>query len=365
MMNESKIGHREALTLLIALMSAKVFLSTPRNMALLGDSAGWIIVLIAGILSLIGFYFIISLIQKYPGKNLFQITEVITGKFFSKLINLFFFLFFLISTALFIRQFAESFIITILPQTPISVITIIFLILLMYGTLLGIETLTRVAWFFGPYLLLALMSTLVFSTNFDPQRLLPILGQGMLPIIKHSFNHVNIFSEILFLGIIAPLIRKKEKIFGIGFLSILISITIHTLVTAIVIGTFNYTSSASLIFPVFQLTRLITLGEFIQRVEAIFVFLWFFTAAIQTGALFYGTVVSYSQIFKIKNYRPLVFPMAILILSLSMILSSMTNTVNWDEFIIGKYYSIVAFGLPALLWILSILFKKKSGDING
>lgn len=364
MSNETKIGHREALTLMVALMSAKVFLSTPRNMILIGASAGWLIIILSGIFSLIGFFFIYSLIKKFPNKNIFEISEAITGKIIGKMIGFLFFLFFLVSTTLFIRQFAESFIISILPRTPISAITILFLILLMYGTLLGIETLSRVAWFFGPYLLFALLITIIFSFHIDPQLLLPILGKGPLPILKHSLFHISIFSEIAFLLVIAPHIRQKEKIFGIGFISILISIAIHTLITASVIMTFNYAAAGRLIFPVFQLTRLITLGEFIQRVEAVFVFLWFFTAAIQTGALFYGTVVSYSQTFKIKKYRPLAFPMAILIFSLSLIPDSMTSAVNLDEFILGKYYSIIAFLIPAFLWLLTFIFKKKSGEKN-
>jgi len=365
MKNEMKIGHREALTLLVTLMSGQVFLSMPRNMALLGDTAGWMIVLLAGIFSLIGYYFLATLLEKYPDQDILQISQFICGKFLGTIIGTVFFLFFLTISSLMLRQFAESFIISILPNTPISVISLFFLFLLIYGTLQGIETLTRVAWFFGPYLLLAFIITIGFSMPYaDLELLLPILGKGPLPILKHSALHTSLFSNIILLGIIAPKIREQTKTFRTGLYSLILAIVINTVVTAAVLITFNYTSTSKLVFPIFQLTRLITLGEFIQRVEAIFVFLWFFTAAILMGGMFYGTIISFSHSFGLSNYRPLVFAMAVLIFCISLIPNSMTETVNLDAFIISKYYPLISFGIPLLLWIAS-RFKKKGDNSNG
>ena len=283
-------------------------------MAVLGDAAGWMIVLLSGILSLIGFSFIYFLIRKFPGQNIIEIARVISGPLLGTVIGMAFFLFFLTITSLFLRQFVESFILSILPRTPISVITACFLILLIYGCLLGIETLSRVAWFFGPYLLLGLMIILLFSlSQADLQHLAPILGTGPLPLLKSSIINTSLFSEILLFGLIAPLITKKEKIIGTGVYGLLISIVINTVIVMIVVLVFNYESAAKLIFPALQLARLISLEEFVQRVEAVFVFLWFFVAAIQLGGLFYGSVISFAQTFRIRDYRPLSIPLAVLI----------------------------------------------------
>jgi spore germination protein KB len=357
----NKLGHRETLTLLIIIISGKIFLSLPRNLILLGDSAGWLIILLSGIFSLLLFQLFYALIRKYPENNIFEIARRLTGKYLGAGLGLLIFLFFLVDSSLLIRQFAESFILMILPRTPLSVITILFLLLLMYATLLGIETLSRVAWFFGPYLLLAFIAILIFALPTDPQQILPILGPGPLPVFKYAVLHISSFSEIILLGVLAPLIRQKEKIYGIGFWGLLISITILAGITANIIMTFNYASSAHLAFPVFQLTRLIALGKFIQRTESIFVFLWFFAAGLQMGGLFYGTVVSFSETFQIKEYRPLVFPLAVLVFSLSMFPQSMTQTNQLDYFGFNSYYSLVTFGIPLLLWFLSLIFKKKSG----
>ncbi|MGE5604670.1 MAG: GerAB/ArcD/ProY family transporter [Bacteroidota bacterium] len=369
MSSEERIGYHEALTLLVITLSAKIYLSFPRNMALLGDAAGWIIVFLSGIYSLIGYFFLSSLLRKYPGKNIIQISHQLGGSIIGKVIGLGFFLFFLAITSLYLRQFAESFILAILPRTPISVLTIFFLVLLIYAALLGIETLSRVAWLLGPYLLTALIIILFFSL---PQAsfnyLTPVLGPGAGPLLKYSVANLPIFAEIILLGIIAPLMRDRNRINRMGVISLLVAMTINVGITILTIAVFNYAAVQKMIFPIFQLTRLISYGEFIQRVEAVFVFLWFFWAGIQLGGLFYGTVTSFAQNFRIKNYRPLTFPIAVLVFTLSLIPNSMTEAVELNDYVfkpslLGIYYAAAAFGLPFLLWLI-MLFKKHSGGAN-
>jgi len=370
MSSEEKIGHHEALSLLVIILSAKVFLSFPRNMALLGDAAGWIIVFLAGIYSLVGYFFLSALLKKYPGKNIIQIAHQVSGGICGKLIGAALFLFFLMTTSLYLRQFAESFILAILPRTPISVITILFLILLVYTALLGVETLSRVAWLLGPYLLIALIIIFLFSLpqmTFD--HLVPVLGPGPVPLIKYSLTHLSLFSEIILFGIIAPLIRSREKINRIGLYILGVAVVINTGVTILTTAVFNYVETQKMVFPVFQLTRLVAYGEFVQRVEAVFVFLWFFWAGIQLSGLFYGAVTSFAQTFRIKNYRPLTLPIAVLTFTISLIPASMTETVELGDYttspsLISNYYSIAAFGIPFLLWLIAFAKKHLGGVTN-
>lgn len=369
MSTEEKIGYHEALTLLVITLSAKIFLSFPRNMALLGDAAGWIIPLLSGIYSLVGYFFLSTLLRKFPGKNIIQISNKIGGGIVGKLIGTLFFLFFLLITSLYLRQFTESFILAILPRTPISVLTIFFLILLVYACLLGIETLSRVAWLLGPYLLTALMIILFFSL---PQStfnyLVPVLGPGPVPLLKFSIINLSIFAEIILLGIIAPLVRDREKINRIGVIGLIVSLLLNVGVTLLVISVFNYPAAKKMIFPILQLTRLIAYGEFIQRVEAVFVFLWFFWAGIHLGGLFYGTVTSFAETYRIKNYRPLTLPIAVLVFTISLIPNSMTEAVELNDYAVNPsfisfFYTAVAFGIPLLLWLIWLI-RKHWGGIN-
>ncbi|MCL6590434.1 MAG: spore germination protein [Firmicutes bacterium] len=359
MKQESKIGANEALGLLSMMMSGKIFLSYPRDMAMLGGAAGWIIVLLAGVFSLAGFYFIYALIRKFPSRNIIEIGHEAGGPFIGTLTGLLMFLFFLALTSFILREYAETYILTILPRTPISVISFFLLGIMIYATVLGIEILTRVAWFFAPYLLTTLLIILFFSlSQGNIENLCPILGTGPLAIFKHSLSHSSIFAEILLFALIAPLIRKQKRLARIGLASLLIAIIINAIVAMGIVLVFNYREAGRLIFPIFQLARLITFGEFIQRVESVFVFLWFFAAGVQLCGLFYGTVIGFAGAFKIKNYRPLVFPLGLLVFTISLLPGSLSSAIQWNDFTLSNYYAMVAFGTPFILWFFAAILKK-------
>lgn len=366
MNEESKIGYREVLALLVFMMASKIFLSFPRDLVYQGKTGGWLVVLLSGLFSLIGFCFIYLLLKKYPDKNLIEISSYLTGPVLGLIIGLLIFSFFLVNTALLLRKFSETFILAILPRTPISVIMLFFLILLIYSVLKGIETITRVAWFYGPYLLGTLVTILRFSViHAHLYNLSPLLGPGPLVIVKYSLVDLSLFSEVIFLALVAPLIREKTKIFKVGLMSIVITSCINLIVVLIIIMVFTAEAVERLSLPLFQLARLITFGAFIQRVESVFVFLYFLAASIQLGGLFYGTVSSYAQTFKITNYRPLVFPLAVLIFVISLLPPSMTDSIIINDFIFSRFYGIIAFGVPFLLWLVSLIIKKRGKIIHG
>jgi len=359
MNNDGKIGSREALTLLIIIMTGKIFLSFPRDMVLLGQTAGWFLVILAGLVSLIAFAFLSNLLKRFPGKNLLQISTEIFGMVLGNVFNCILFFFFLIITALFFRQFAESFIISILPHTPISVISLGFMFILVYSCHLGIEAISRLAQFYGPFVLLALIFIFGFSLkNADFQQLAPVFGPGILPLLKETLPQTSIFSEILLLGIIAPLIREKNKLFKIGITSLLISIVISTLVTALVTLVYNYESANKLLFPIFQLARLVSIERFAQRTEAFFVFLWFFIAGLNLSGLFYSAVTRFAQTFRIKNYQPLIIPLGLLVYTISLIPSNMTQSVDFNSFKMNNYYALIFLGIPLILWLGALILRK-------
>ncbi|HEX3043116.1 MAG TPA: endospore germination permease [Bacillota bacterium] len=356
---EMKIGTKEAMGLLAMIMSGKIFLSYPRDMAALGGPAGWMIVVLAGVLSLIGLYFMVALLRKFPSQNIVEIGRKLGGAYIGSIPGLVIFLFFLILTSLTLRKYSETFILTLLPRTPISVISFFSIGIMLYAAVLGIETLTRVAWFFAPYLLTALVIILFFSfTKGDPGQLAPVFGPGPVALLKHSLANSSLFGELLLLPLIAPLIRKQDRLGKVGGLSLAISISIIAVVVLGNVLVFNDREASRMIFPIFQLARLINFGEFIQRVESVFVFLWFFAAGVQLCGLFYGIVTSFAQTFRISNYRPLVFPLSILVFTISLLPGSMSASMLFNDFILSGFYAAIAFGLPFLLWVFAVIFKK-------
>jgi hypothetical protein len=64
--------------------------------------------------------------------------------------------------------------------------------------------------------------------------------------------------------------------------------------------------------------RLINYGRFFQRVEAMFMLIWAAAALLYLSTVFYFILHIIQKTFKLKYYKPLIIPFAILILNLSL-----------------------------------------------
>ena len=141
---QGHLGHYETSVMLIIVMASRIFLGLPRLMAIIGGTASWLVITIAAAGGLLGYLVIDALLARFPGLDLIQIARRLIGGF-APLLGLVFFLFFLAVTALVTRQFAETFVVGILPRTPIGVIGGLLLVLLVFASYLGLETISRLA----------------------------------------------------------------------------------------------------------------------------------------------------------------------------------------------------------------------------
>lgn len=359
-MTEIKDGHigwREATALVITFTAIKVLLAFPRMQAKLGLSAGWMIPVIATALGLLGFGIIAALMKRFPGKSIVEVSELVAGRFFGIIISLCFFGFFFYLTVVVLRQFAETVIVTTLPQTPISVVMAIFLVAVVYAVYLGIETISRGNWLLFPFMLTGFVTILAgVLPYFDLDNFFPVLGTGPATILKFGLLKSSLLGEVLVLAVIYPAIRNPEKFTRIGILSVIVSGLAMILAATVLIGVFSPLGARDgAAFPLFQLARLIIFGRFIQRIEALFIFVWIFAGLIEISVSLYASAVILARTLKLPVFRPLVFPLALLAYSLSFVPPDYVTSTKLETEILRNYGWSIAFVLPGLLLLLARL----------
>ncbi|MGE5550745.1 MAG: GerAB/ArcD/ProY family transporter [Bacteroidota bacterium] len=359
-----RLGHRETTLLLAVTISARIFLGFPREMARIGGTASWLVVTFAFLVTLVAFILMDTLLARFPGEDLIGIAQKVAGPF-SFLTGFIFFASYLAITAIVMRLFAETFVIGVLPRTPIGVLTGLLLALLILANYFGIETISRMAMLFTPYILLFVL--LVFLLTIPSMRipnLMPLWGTGFAKIAWKSWAKSLIFAEITLLGFIAPLLREESRRRKIGLSALLVSFLI--MVTTVIVFTlvFDYPGTKHLIFPIYHLARQISIAEFFQRVEAIFVFLWFFTATIGLAAVFHGATYTFARTFSLPTHRPLLFPLGVLAYGLSLLPASFAEATRLDLEVLRVYALLPLYLLPPLLLALALLRRQKGGKAN-
>lgn len=350
------ISPRQFAFIIISFVIGSASLFVPESVA--GRDA-WISTIIGAIVGLFPLLTIIHLQQKFKGLTIIQYSELLLGKFFGKIMGiLFIFNMFLIST-LIVEDLALLFNIAIIPDTPEIIFRLGLIVLVAYAILSGIESIGRLAELYVfpiIFLLLILPFLTVEEVNYNLLR--PILAEGYGPVIAGALLALTFpFGEIAMLGMIIPTVQDSKSSTKYYILAYLLASVLLLARTVIAIAVFSADVLVKLQLPIYNVFRLIDFGEFVNRIEAFFIFVWilgFFTKLLAT---FYGMVLGIGQIFNMQDKNSLVIPLGLLTIFLSQFMFPSSGFFVYFDSIILPFISIpLNIFFPLVLLILSFFY---------
>lgn len=361
MVKVGKIGESEAIALLTTIITTKIFLSYPTIMISYGGSAAWMTVLVSGLTAMAFFWLIVKFVNRYPDTTFPETVENITGPYFGTLIVLFVLFPWLIETAMTLRRFSEMIVVVALPETPISIIMLTFVGSAAIVAYLGIQTIARACYLSFPFSLGAvLLITLLTYPSWNMDWLFPLLGKGIGQVIKYGVFHSSDYLELNVLYII-PLIFYTKQVKRIGYKSIGIALLIFLLVVFTYTLTFPAAVGEEPYLPLYMMARSVYLGRFLQRIEAIFVLFWVISGYLWISTGLFGFCATLTNLLKLPDCRPLIFPTAIIMMAVAFIPANMPDTVFFSDYFYREYSFIPVFGLPALLMFIAAIRRKGAG----
>lgn len=328
----------------------------------------WIAIIIATIIA-IGFAWIYTELQRmFPEKNYVEIIISILGKWMGVPLSLLYAVYWLWPTVRILRDCSELFVLTYLPNTPLDVIIITFIITSVYVLLLGVKTLARTTEITTPIVIFFIIYVFIMvfiSGNVDIRNLSPILSRGIKPLFMAAYPSVVAFpfGFTLVFSMYWKYVDDKSAIREITFKAILFSGTllcITSIVYVIVLGV-NYISTATIPFVV--LIKMINVGEFITNLDSIGATIIFLGGFYMMSVFFNGFVMVLVTIFKVKKYNLFLVLVAVFITWVSIVFEpSYTYHLWMYPFDTYYFHSIFLQGIPALLllicWIKAKLKKK-------
>lgn len=306
----------------------------------------------------------VYLVSKFPGKNLAEYSEMIFGRAAGTLINLLYVWYFLHLGALVLRNYAELLSGTVMPESKLWLFGVFFGIASAYLVKHKIESMGRLSEIALPITIaVSLLTTVLiaFSNVIDLQHLLPIMEHGIKPVLLGAVPIISFpYMEIVVLAMCIPYINNPKKTKFIVPAGVFLTGVILTMVSAETISIFGL-FSGSLSFPRFFAVRLISIGQFINRIEAIMLIVWIMSGLIKIGVCLYASTLTIAHIFRLKDFGFLAIPMTALMVSLSILLYP--DIFQMLDFAVN-IYPIYAFPfqviLPFTMCVLAkIKFRKK------
>ncbi len=328
--------------------------------SIVGESKqdAWMSSILAVLISLLIVRMFIATGNIAPNKSLVDINRRILGKWIGNFVSITF-VFFTFITAGELLYFANDFLSTsIMHDSSGYQFSIIFGLLVIFGCSLGLETFARTAEILFPiFFILFIILILLISPQINVENIQPVLENGPKSILFGTLLFISYFSfPMISLLMIFPVSIKDKKGAKKGFyigtivggISLIIIITLCILVLDP-----KYTAHSR--FPSYELAKLISIGNVIERIEIILGFMWFIAIFFKTLVYFYASVIGLGQILKIKNYRILTLPLGFVLILLSNFIHP--NTIHSDIYNKGPWIPFVAT-YAVILPLVLIVFAK-------
>ncbi len=207
-------------------------------------------------------------------------------------------------------------------------------------------------------ILLFLLLILPLIPKFNVRHFFPLMEFGLKPILKGAFTFSGL-QELVVMLMFYPFVNKIKGRTN-GFISgILIGGAILFMTTFGSIAVLGVTLTSNQLFPAYTLAKNISIGHFLERVEGILISIWVLSIFVKIVITFHASLIGFVQIFKLKDEKPLIAPLALGMIVLSIM--CYPNTIFISDYLSknwGPFSLIFALFLPLLLLIAS-LFRKR------
>lgn len=350
------IGSR----LIIDLTFNFAFVSPPANQDV------WISTFASFFVTLIFVLPILFLGKKYPDKTIIQYSEILLGGIAGKIVGLLYVWFFLHIAANTVRLFGEYFTAAPMPETPLLVFLITFVIVATYAVYNGLEVIGRVSEIIIPInLIVIILISFLVILDMNLNSLKPILEKGVFSVLYGAVISGSRAIEPLLLAMLGPYINNKKKK-TLGYVLAMFIVTIILVIIDIQILSSIGTNQVKLLsFPYVVLLRRIKFADIIERIDILHIGIWILGNSLKVALYYYLAVLGISQVFNVKFSKLAIIPVGFVILLLSVLLYR--NLVQLEEFlsykILTPYNLFFILGIPALLLLVS-MFKKVTRKNN-
>lgn len=347
-MNKKTVfGNWEAVAIVLNVICTKIFLNFPRLAVESAGSAVWLFTIFISFLAFLLFMVIQKLYKPFAGKSILEVAELAGGRPGRIITGLAFMFYLGWVTAVYLRTFSENMKLVALTTSPLSFVELFFLSCMIAGAYFGIEAISRFHALAVPAVAVGFLLIMLGVTNkIDLSRLAPILGIGLDRIFLAGSLRVSIFSEFMLLFLLYPFLKTHKHMKTSGYWALGLSSFFLTLSAIVYVSVFPFPVALERTIPIFHIARLIKLGRFVQRVEAVFVLIWAAAALLYVTVNFYFILHIFQKTFGLEHYKPLIIPFAILIMNISFLPPNLVTAVTLEVGYFRNWSWIIAFAFP-------------------
>jgi len=367
-MNSKITLNQKQLTLLMCnLLITKMTFSFPRYLFKTSGNAAWIQAIYMSLIAYILLRLSLSFFKYTENKSVVQLAECIGKKPLKIAVSFIIAFIIVIHTSTEIRTFLESAKIILLPKTKIEYLLIIFGATVTVGALCGFNSLVTINALFFPFSLFFLGALVVFLIpTYNVNNIFPIFGTGIKSIFADGLLDMHCFSDLLALNLLLPYIGDTKTVKQSGTRAVIISGICLVLICLAYGLTYPYPYSTEFLLVPYQLSRMVRAGEYFQRFEALFEFVWTLTHLLYSAIYVYILHLVLQDAFKLRSAKSLIPCIVALLSLLSFMPASIVELLDTSSRL-KRYIAPFALFLPIVIPLIYMTRHRKTevvGDEN-
>lgn len=312
----------------------------------------WIALIFYAIISIFVQMIYITLFNKYPNDSIVTYLPKIFGKYIGFILSVIYIWYFIYIASRGLRDLIELTTSFGLIRMSVYIISSVFMITIVYGVYKGIENIGSMAQI--AFIIVIFTSFVIFILLWITQNV--IYYDNILPIMKENFISMILkswklsmfpYGEFIAMAMFYPFLMEKSKLKKTVISASIIEGIMLALNNALFIIAMGYEFAKSTNYPLLESLRLVRIGDFLNRLDVIFILVLIIGGFLKISVLIYAAVLGIEQIFNIKKWGLLCSILGVVVLITSRIMAR----DNAEHMRIGLGYVMLYIHLPAVLVI--------------
>lgn len=363
-MNPDKVTSRQ-LVLIIASFGLSLTISYMFSLNLPpANQDVWIVFLLGFVYSLVVRMPLLFLISKFPELSLVEILEKILGKYLGKLIGFFYALYFTVYSIFIVLLQAQLVGVNVLSRTPNWIIIGLLILTVLY---IGTKGLVLMCWtgeLITPLSLISIVFLILLGLkNVDFTLLLPILGDSTFgEINKGALMFSVIVNDVFVLVKCSPHLEEKKDVYKIYIYASLIFTIIGSVAVIVTQGALGIEQARHTIYPFLIYTRNISYTSAFERIDVLFVIAWIAANTVRILFFIYFAYMAYKEVFNIDKGKVLYYVLGTSIGIVSIYIANTTVLATGGPSIntLQMLFTGVAIVIIPFITMIVYFFRSKS-----
>ncbi|MCY8222496.1 endospore germination permease [Bacillus haynesii] len=360
---EDQITTVQTIYLVSSTIIAVGILTLPRVLAEeVGTPDMWISIILGGIFSLLTGFLVISLALRFPRKTFFDFSRQLAGRGAGSILSIMFVSYAILLGSFEIRSMGEVTQFYLLESTPIEPLMISMLWVGTYVVTGGINPIARLFELLAPITFMIFFLVIIMGVKmFHTENLLPVLGQGFIPVLKGVTPTFLTNSGIEFMMIWTAFMKEPQKAKRVIFWGIGLPISLYLTAIVIIIGALSLNGTKVETWPLITLIQQYEYrGILFERFESFLLIVWLIQIFATYVICHYIASLGLSQLFgkKLTPFVLIVLPF----LYLTALFPQSINDVFAMGDMIGYYSLVVSVAFPVLLLGAARLKGERKGE---